>query len=243
MSYCLNLRCQKPENPSNAKFCSTCGSRLLLDNRYRGIKPISQGGFGRTFLAVDEQTASKCIIKQFSPQNQGTNNAEQALELFRQEAQRLWELGQHPQIPQLLAYFEPDYQAGGSGAAAIVQTLIEGESLAQKLKAEGAFSETEVIKILKKLLPVLQFVHERNIIHRDINPDNIIRRNTNLTSPIQREESRKNPRGELVLVDFSAAKFTSKPPWQKPELLLVQQHTFRPNKCEVKRFLAVIYTV
>lgn len=214
MSYCLNLRCQKPQNPSNTKFCSTCGSRLLLDNRYRAIKSISQGGIGRTFLAVDEQEASKCIIKQFSPQNQGTNNAEQAAELFRQEAQRLWELGHHPQIPQLLAYFEPDYQLGGSSAAAIVQSLIEGESLAQKLQAEGAFSEIAVRQILKELLPVLQFVHERNIIHRDINPENIIRRNLTLTSApphlLQGEESRKKLGSELVLVDFSAAKFTSK---------------------------------
>lgn len=210
MSYCLNLRCQKPQNPTNAKFCSTCGSRLLLNNRYRAINIISQGGIGRTFLALDEQTASKCIIKQFSPQNQGTNNAEQAIELFRQEAQRLWELGQHPQIPQLLAYFEPDNQPGGSGAAAIVQTLIEGESLAQKLQAENAFNEIEVRQILKELLPVLQFVHERNIIHRDINPQNIIRPNINLTSPLQGEGSMKNSRGKLVLVDFSAAKFTSK---------------------------------
>lgn len=206
MSYCLNLRCQKPQNPDNAKFCSTCGSRLLLDNRYRAIKLISQGGIGRTFLAIDEQEASKCIIKQFSPQNQGTNNAEQALELFRQEAQRLWELGQNPQIPQLLAYFEPDNQPGGSGAAAIVQTLIEGKSLAQKLKFEGAFSEIEVRQILKKLLPVLQFVHEHGIIHRDINPENIIRRHSNLTS----SSVGSKQEDELVIVDFSAAKFTSK---------------------------------
>lgn len=197
MSYCLNLRCQKPENPSKAKFCSTCGSRLLLDNRYRAIKPISQSGFGQTFLAVDEQEASQpqCIIKQFSPKNQGTNNAEQAVELFRQEARRLWELGQHSQIPQLLAYFEPDNQPGGSTASAIVQSLIEGESLANKFKTEGAFSETEIREILKEILPILQFVHERGVIHRDINPENIIRRHNDQ---------------KLVLVDFSAAKFTSK---------------------------------
>src|SRR5919199_1600814 len=169
MSYCLNLRCQKPQNPINARFCSTCGSRLLLGERYRGLKPISQGGIGRTFLAVDEQDTSRrrCIIKQFSPKNHGTTNAEQAAELFRQEAMRLQELGQHPQIPQLLAYFEPDNQSGVSSAPAIVQTLIEGESLAQKLEAEGAFSETQLRQLLAELLPVLQFVHDRGVIHRD----------------------------------------------------------------------------
>ena len=202
MSYCLNLRCQKPQNPINARFCSTCGSRLLLGDRYRALKPISQGGIGRTFLAVDEQDASKprCIIKQFSPKNHGTNNAEQAAELFRQEAIRLQELGQHPQIPQLVAYFESDHQARTATASAIVQTLIEGESLAQKLEAEGAFSETEIRQLLAELLPVLQFVHDRGVIHRDINPENIIRRTFH---PYQGG-------GELVLVDFNAAKFTSK---------------------------------
>lgn len=205
MSYCLNISCQKPQNPSNAKFCSTCGSRLLLSNRYRAIKLISHGGIGHTFLAVDEQEKSKCIIKQFSPQNQGTNNAEKALELFRQEAQRLWELGHHPQIPQLLAYFEPDQQPGGNSAA-VVQELIEGESLAQKLKLTNAFSEIEVKQILKDLLPVLQFVHEHDIIHRDINPENIIRRNFNLPA----SSLGSNKEDELFLVDFSAAKFTSK---------------------------------
>ena len=220
MSYCLNLRCQKPQNPSNAIFCSTCGSRLLLGDRYRALKIISQGGIGRTFLAVDEPDASKprCIIKQFSPTNQGTNNAEKAAELFRQEAVRLQELGQHPQIPQLLAYFEQDDRVETARAAALVQTLIEGESLAEKLKAEGAFSETQVRQLLNELLPVLQFVHDHSVIHRDINPDNIIRRTSPvISSPYQGGVEIGSPPyqggdggGQLVLVDFSAAKFTSK---------------------------------
>jgi len=204
MSYCLNLRCQKPQNPINARFCSTCGSRLLLGDRYRALKPISQGGIGRTFLAVDEQDASKprCIIKQFSPKNQGTKSAEKAAELFLQEATRLQELGQHPQIPQLIAYFEQDDQRGTNLAPALVQTLIEGESLAQKLESEGAFSEIQIRQLLNELLPVLQFVHDRGVIHRDINPENIIRR------PPPYPEG--TGRGQLVLVDFSAAKFTTK---------------------------------
>ncbi|PSB28542.1 septum site-determining protein, partial [filamentous cyanobacterium Phorm 46] len=61
MSYCLNPTCQNPQNPGDAELCQSCGSKLLLTNeqspsasRYRTIKPIAQGGFGRTFLAVDE---------------------------------------------------------------------------------------------------------------------------------------------------------------------------------------------
>lgn len=168
-----------------------------MGDRYRAMKPISQGGIGRTFLAVDEQDTTKprCIIKQFSPNNQGSNSIEKALELFRKEVVRLSELGQHPQIPQLLAYVEPETQAGIGIPPILVQTLIEGQSLAQKLETEGSFSEIEIQQILNELLPVLLFVHNRQVIHRDINPDNIIRRSSDR---------------KLVLVDFSAAKFTTK---------------------------------
>ncbi|AFZ19751.1 WD40 repeat domain-containing serine/threonine-protein kinase [Allocoleopsis franciscana] len=214
MSYCLNPKCQKPQNPSNAKFCSTCGARLLLGDRYRALQLVSQGGIGRTFLAIDEHDSSqsRCIIKQLSPQNQGTHNPTKAIELFRQEVTRLMELRGHPQIPQLLAYFESQEPRNTGGmftppisTPTLVHTWIEGQSLAQQLEAEGAFSETQIRQILTELLPVLQFVHDRSVIHRDINPENIIRR------PSDRQ---------LVLVDFSAAKFTSKTALRKTGTLI-----------------------
>ena len=77
MSYCLNPECQKANrNRIEAKFCQYCGSKLLLGDRYRALELIGQGGFGRTFLAVDEYKPSKprCVIKQFYPQIQGANN-------------------------------------------------------------------------------------------------------------------------------------------------------------------------
>ncbi|MDZ8187588.1 MAG: serine/threonine-protein kinase [Nostoc sp. ChiSLP02] len=187
MSYCLNPRCLKPENSGNVKFCSTCGSKLLLKERYRAIKPIGQGGFGRTFLAVDEDKPSKprCVIKQFYPQAQGTNTVQKAVELFNQEAVQLDELGKHPQIPELLAYFTQDDRQY------LVQEFIDGQNLAQELARKGAFSEAQIWQLLHDLLPVLQFCHARQVIHRDIKPENIILRNTD---------------GKLVLVDFGASK-------------------------------------
>ncbi|MBC1222855.1 serine/threonine protein kinase [Nostoc sp. UCD121] len=187
MSYCLNPHCPKPENPTDVKFCRTCGSKLLLKERYRAIKPIGQGGFGRTFLAVDEDKPSKprCVIKQFYPQSQGTNTLAKAVELFNQEAVQLDELGKHPQIPELLAYFtQEDRQY-------LVQEFIDGHNLAQELAHRGAFNETQIRQLLNDLLSVLQFCHARHVIHRDIKPENII----------LRESDRK-----LVLVDFGAAK-------------------------------------
>ncbi len=199
MSYCLNPACQNPQNADRTQFCLNCGTKLLLRERYRAIKPLGRGGFGRTFLAVDEDKPSKprCAIKQFFPLSQGTSSAEKAAELFNREAVRLDELGKHPQIPELLAHFQQErYQY-------LVQEFIEGENLQQELARTGPFSESQVLGLLKDLLPVLQFVHDRNVIHRDIKPPNIIRRRIAQTPIIY---TYPNLTGELVLVDFGAAK-------------------------------------
>jgi serine/threonine protein kinase len=201
MSYCLNPSCPNPQNTSNEKFCLTCGSKLLLKERYRAVKPIGQGGFGRTFLAVDEDKPSKpqCVIKQFYPQAQGTQTLQKAEELFTQEAVRLDELGKHSQIPELLAYFTQDSRQY------LVQEFINGQNLEQELAKNGAFSETQIWQLLNDLLPVLQFCHKKQVIHRDIKPENIIRRSPPLTPPHIESQQARN----LVLVDFGAAKIAT----------------------------------
>ncbi|MEG4589819.1 serine/threonine-protein kinase [Microcoleus sp. MOSTC5] len=199
MSYCLNPTCQNPQNADRTQFCLNCGSKLLLRERYRAIKPLGRGGFGRTFLAVDEDKPSKprCAIKQFFPLSQGTSSSEKAAELFNREAVRLDELGKHPQIPELLAHFQQErYQY-------LVQEFIEGQNLQQELARAGPFSESQILSLLKDLLPVLQFVHDRSVIHRDIKPPNIIRRRISQTPIIYTYPTLT---GELVLVDFGAAK-------------------------------------
>lgn len=199
MSYCLNPACQNPQNADRTQFCLNCGSKLLLRERYRALKPLGRGGFGRTFLAIDEDKPSKprCAIKQFFPLAQGTSSAQKAAELFNREAVRLDELGKHPHIPELLAHFQQEnYQY-------LVQEFIEGQNLQQELARHGAFSENQILSLLKDLLPVLEFVHSRSVIHRDIKPANIIRRR-----PVQPSIIYTYPTltGELVLVDFGAAK-------------------------------------
>lgn len=197
MSYCLNPNCPKPLNSEESKFCLACGSKLLLKERYRSIKPLGQGGFGRTFLAVDEDKPSKptCVIKQFYPQAQGTSTVQKAVELFNQEAVRLEELGHHPQIPSLLAYFTQDDRQY------LVQEYIDGANLAQEVERGEVYDEVKIRQLLADLLPVLQFIHDRNVIHRDIKPENIIRRSSDRLP---------------ILVDFGASKFVTSASLNQP---------------------------
>ncbi len=184
MSQCLNPNCQFL-NPTLTKFCQRCGNKLLLADHYRAIRYIGEGGFGRTFEAVDEHRFdTKCVIKQFLPQMQGSAALGKATELFKQEAMRLRDLGKHPQIPDLLAFFEQDNRFY------LVQEFIDGQDLFKELQQRGKFSEQQIRQLLTELLPVLEFIHQQNVIHRDIKPDNIIRSN----------------KGSLVLIDFGVSK-------------------------------------
>lgn len=190
MSQCLNPDCLFNNQP-NTLFCQRCGVKLLLAERYRALEIIGQGGFGRTFKAIDEFKPSKpfCVIKQFFPQAQGTETVEKAKQLFEQEAVRLDELGKHPQIPELYAYFTQDKRQY------LVQEYIQGKNLQQELEESGTFNETQILQLLKKLLPVLYFVHKNQVIHRDVKPENLIRRASD---------------NQLFLVDFGAAKFATR---------------------------------
>lgn len=188
MTCCLNPKCKNPVNSDGATTCESCGADIpsLLRGRYRAVKPIGQGGFGRTYLAQDEdRLGTHCVLKQFSPQVQGTKSLEKAVRLFNQEAVRLDELGEHPQIPRLLAYFEQD------GLLYLVQQFIEGQSLLQEMRQSGAFNERQIRDLLADLLPVLRFIHNHQVIHRDITPANILRRQSD---------------NRLVLIDFGVAK-------------------------------------
>ncbi len=189
MSYCLNPDCPAPENAATEVTCRACGSPLVLKGRYRAIKPIGQGNFGRTFQAVDESIPSRpaCVIKMFQPQViQSPEAMQKAMTLFEQEAVQLERLGNHPQIPDLLAYFILD------GRSYLVQKFIDGQDLAEELLRQGPFDETKIRQLLADLLPVLDYIHQQNVIHRDVKPKNIIRQKSDQ---------------KLFLVDFGAVKF------------------------------------
>jgi formylglycine-generating enzyme required for sulfatase activity len=190
MSYCINPQCVAPDrNSTDHKFCVSCGAKILLKERYRALKLLGQGGFGKTFKAVDEDRPGQplCVIKQFAYSNSNPSVQQTALNLFYEEAKHLQALGNHPQIPELLAYFDVE------GQPYLVQQYIDGQDLERELASEGAFNQQKIRELLESLLPVLDFLHNqaKPVIHRDIKPANIIRRRTD---------------GALILVDFGAAK-------------------------------------
>jgi len=89
MTHCLNPNCLNLNQPGT-KFCQRCGDKLLLRERYQAIRFIGEGGFGRTFEAVDiDRLNTPCVIKQFLPQQQGSGPLQKATELFQYEAVRL----------------------------------------------------------------------------------------------------------------------------------------------------------
>jgi len=188
MLCCLNPDCKQPLNPDTHKHCQQCGLRLvpLLSDRFKILKPLDRGGFGKIYLAEDTHNHhQRCVVKQLAYQSQGTWAIQRAEELFTQEAQQLQQLGQNPQIPTLYAYFT-------EGANLyLAQEFVEGHTLLRELQQQGVFGEVKIRDLLLNILPVLRDIHGQGVIHRDLKPENIMRRDEN---------------GKLVLIDFGVSR-------------------------------------
>ncbi len=146
----------------------------ILQNRYRVTKLLGIGGFGRTYLAEEQDRFNElCVIKEFNPTDIGAEVLQKSKELFKREAAVLYKI-QHPQIPKFRAAFEQGKRLF------LVQDFADGRTYAalleEKLQQGKTFSEAEVIEFLQQILPVLEYVHTQGIIHRDISLDNIILR-------------------------------------------------------------------
>ncbi|TVU54668.1 MAG: serine/threonine protein kinase [Arthrospira sp. PLM2.Bin9] len=217
--HCTRPGCPKPDNlypdlddhanlkTVQQKYCTTCGMPLILDGRYLTERLLGQGGFGAAFLARDRRSPSlrTCVVKQFLPA--GDLDPQQlaiAQGLFEREAQVLDRLGhQHPQIPNLLAYFPLEATGWQTRTPQqffyLVQEYIDGQNLEQELSSRGPFSETEVLEVMREILNVLEFVHGEDVIHRDLKPSNIMRDRS----------------GTLHLLDFGAVKEVTQAPGNK----------------------------
>jgi serine/threonine-protein kinase len=158
-----------------------------LKGRYQIIATLRTGGFGQTYVAEDTHRPGKpkCVVKHLMPATHNPQFMDLARRLFNTEAEILEKLGRHDQIPQLLAYFEDNQEFY------LVQEFVPGHPLSEEMLPGKPLTETVVMAILEDVLQILTFVHSFGVIHRDIKPNNIMRR---------------QPDNRLVLIDFGAVK-------------------------------------
>ncbi|MEO1184910.1 MAG: protein kinase, partial [Cyanobacteria bacterium J06636_27] len=144
----------------------------ILSGRYQILEELGRGGFGITYIAQDLQRPGnpQCVVKLFEPASIDPYTLSAGKKLFDREAEALEKLGNHDQIPRLLAHFEDNQKFY------LVQEYIEGHDLSEELLPNEQLSEVAVIQLLEDILEVLAFVHEQDVIHRDIKPSNIRRR-------------------------------------------------------------------
>jgi serine/threonine-protein kinase len=160
----------------------------IINQRYRVIDFLGSGGFGETFLVEDLEMPSKrrCVLKCLKPIIDDAATYALIQKRFLREATLLETLGsQHPNIPNLYAYFQKD------GRFYLVQEWIDGRTLLEFVQTQGPMADHQVRAMLDSLLATLEYVHHQQIIHRDIKPDNIILRSQDLAP---------------VLLDFGAVK-------------------------------------
>ena len=162
-------------------------SGKVLGGRYQIVRVLGSGGFSETYVAEDLQRPGNpyCVVKQLRVVSDDPNTLHLARRLFATEAETLERLGQHDQIPQLLASFEENQEFY------LIQEFVQGHPLNSEILPKRSLPEFMVVRILYDLLEVLEFVHGQGVIHRDLKPSNIMRRQLD---------------GRLVLIDFGVAK-------------------------------------
>ena len=162
---------------------------LTFNGRYRILQQIGVGGFGLTYLAEDLQLATRprVVVKHLKPQITDAETMTLANRLFQQEAEILYRLGGHPNIPSLIAHFKEN------GEFFLVQEFIEGHTLDREFTGGKKYNQKEIIQFLGQTLEILSFVHSQKVIHRDVKPANLIRRRSD---------------GNIFLIDFGAVKQT-----------------------------------
>jgi serine/threonine protein kinase len=158
---------------------------MLVGGRYETLRELGRGGFGKSYLAEDTYRRGnpKCVVKRIKPPSKLPAVLQKARVLFEAEAQALYALGQHDQIPKLYEHLEQN------GEFFLVQEIVDGHDLRQSFVLGDRWDEKNLVSLLREVLEILDVVHQ--VVHQDINPQNLLRR--------WRDK-------KLVLIDFSGVK-------------------------------------
>ncbi|MDZ8105932.1 MAG: CHASE2 domain-containing protein [Nostoc sp. DedQUE12a] len=184
MSYCINPWCFHRINPDDREFCQNCGSSLIINERYRVIKPLREldRNHHTEIFEIDNLGTIK-VLKVL------TSSRRRLIELFEQEA-RISKQLKHLGVPQVDTYFCFSPKDRTEELHCFVMDKIPGQNLTEWLDKNKVLSEELAIDWLLQLIKLLQGFHKEQILHRDIKPSNIMLR----------------PDGQLVLIDLGAAR-------------------------------------
>jgi len=199
------------ENRDTAKKCKNCGfdlgkdkpKEILLDNRYKIMGKLGEGGMGEVYKAEHVKLGDLCAIKKMSDENLTSDDKEKAYNRFMQEARILRKLN-HPGLPQVMDFFEENesYTITYSNRQEkkertlyfLVMSYIEGKTLQKMMKErfDKPFSEGEVLDWFSQILDILEYLHSQKppIIYRDMKTDNLM----------------LSQDGKIYLIDFGIAK-------------------------------------
>jgi predicted Zn finger-like uncharacterized protein len=182
----IGVRKNKPRVPSDKPSSSAITPGTVFNERYQIKKVLGQGSMGITYKATDLETKHSVAVKilHFSQIQEW-----KALELFEREAKILQQL-HHPRIPAYIDYFS--VETSSETKFVLVQDFVEGKTLQQRVKESWRGTEPEIIDVFMQLLEICTYLHthQPQVIHRDINPKNII----------------LSPTNEVYLVDFGTGR-------------------------------------
>ncbi|MFS0519510.1 tetratricopeptide repeat protein [Nostoc sp. UIC 10607] len=186
MSYCINPKCKQRQNPDDIERCLNCGTELLIDQRFRLIKPLRPLDFRyntEIFEVVDDEGTHK-VIKVLGSQKP------KEISLLERETLTL-QLFNHPGIPRVIDdLFTVTLHNSSSDLHCLIMQKFEGQNLEQWMEANGRISQALALNWLIQLVKILDEVHRSGFFHRDIKPSNII----------------VQPDGQLGLIDFGAVR-------------------------------------
>ncbi|HEY9679445.1 MAG TPA: serine/threonine-protein kinase [Drouetiella sp.] len=174
--------------PERASLEPLCAGRVLKDGQFEVERRIGVGGQGAAYLCVEhlndsEHSRNRVVLKEtIIPVFVEAEIRKQALERFEQEARILRDLD-NEHIVKLLDYFVEDHRGY------LVLEWVDGKSLRQIIEDRGSMQEEQVKNLCEQMCEMLDYLHSRNIIHRDFTPDNLI---------LQKD-------GKLKLIDFNVA--------------------------------------
>ena len=172
----------------------------IVGNRYQIIQKLGREEIDKTYLAKDLQATgdARCAIEQLNPSYDNEINWKLIEQHFVNEVDVLKRLGDHPQIPQFYNYFVEEQQFY------LVREYIDGDNL-EKIVERKLFDEVDVIYLIQDVLRILDFIHKTNVIHRDVQPINLVQRKQdnsfvliNFGAVREIESTEINLKGELI---------------------------------------------